>query len=114
MSQKDRDFSCKRNSHSHKQNNNIYSNECYKILLNDDFCSNDDLDTEIVDNFTISTENVRTYKVGLRVPESLLHKQNKLIVEREVLHYLRKLYNDEFIENSYKDKIDNGKRYESA
>ena len=80
----------------------------------DFFDDNIDDEQEVVDSFTISTEVVRTYKVGLRVPESLVKEQNKLIAEREVLHYFRKLYNNELIKNSYKNKIDNGKRYESA
>jgi len=98
-----------------------YDNKCRhkvdpieRFNLIDFFDDNIDDEQEIVDSFTISTEIVRTYKVGLRVPESLVKEQNKLIAEREVLHYLRKLYNNELIKNSYKNKIDNGKRYESA
>lgn len=35
-------------------------------------------------------EVMRTYKVGLRVPESLLTEQNKLVIELEVLNHVRK------------------------
>lgn len=35
-------------------------------------------------------EIMRTYKVGLRVPESLLKKQNELVIELEVLSHIRK------------------------
>jgi len=35
-------------------------------------------------------EYLRTYKIGLRVPESILEEYNQLIREREVLQFLRK------------------------
>ncbi|MHA1146581.1 MAG: hypothetical protein ACTSRW_17730, partial [Candidatus Helarchaeota archaeon] len=35
-------------------------------------------------------DTLHTYKVGLRVPESLLQEQNKLIIESEVLNHIRK------------------------
>ncbi|MFX1258333.1 MAG: hypothetical protein ACFFAN_10760 [Promethearchaeota archaeon] len=38
----------------------------------------------------LQEEDLRTYKVGLRVPESLLREQNGLIIELEVLNHIRK------------------------
>ena len=40
----------------------------------------------------LKEEHLRTYKVGLRVPESLVKPQNKLLIEREVLYFLRNSY----------------------
>jgi hypothetical protein len=37
-------------------------------------------------------EHLRTYKVGLKVPESLVKRQNQLIIEREIIHFLRNSY----------------------
>ena len=43
------------------------------------------------DSFAIDDEEtVRNYKIGLRVPESLLDAQNSLIKEREILQHLKK------------------------
>jgi hypothetical protein len=112
--EREREFFCRDNKPCiPRQHNAITFTDEVEIPTKDGLYSFDD-NQDIVNSLTISTEVVRTYKVGLRVPESLVREQNELIVEREVLHYLRKLYNDEFIENSYKDKIDNGKKYESA
>jgi len=37
-------------------------------------------------------EHLRTYKIGLRVPGSLVKEQNQLVIERELLHYLKNSY----------------------
>jgi len=40
-------------------------------------------------------EHLRTYKVGLKVPERLVKRQNQLLIKREILHFLRNSYYDE-------------------
>ena len=50
-------------------------------------------------------EVMRTYKVGLRVPESLLEKQNKLVMELEVLNHVHKTIKGKEISNLLAVKI---------
>lgn len=50
-------------------------------------------------------EVMRTYKVGLRVPESLLKKQNELVMELEVLHHFHKTIKRKEISNLLAVKI---------
>ena len=48
---------------------------------------------------------MRTYKVGLRVPESLLEKQNELVMELEVLHHFHETIKGKEISNLLAVKI---------
>jgi len=50
-------------------------------------------------------EVMRTYKVGLRVPESLLEKQNELVMELEVLHHFHETIKGKEISNLLAVKI---------
>ncbi|MBA7625724.1 hypothetical protein ES703_33156 [subsurface metagenome] len=62
---------------------NDYNNNYEKM----DFLEQEPADSMMVRS---DTEVIRTYKVGLRVPESLLLEQNELIIELEVLSHIRK------------------------
>jgi hypothetical protein len=63
-------------------------------------------------------EFLRTYKVGLRVPESLLKEQNELVLEREVLRDIKRIAFDKkkskLQEKLDKSKVPVRKKYERA
>lgn len=65
-----------------------------------------------------ASELLRTYKIGLRVPESLLKEQNELIIEREVLRDIKRLKLDKK-KSKLREKLSHAndviqKKYEQA
>ncbi len=86
---KQNDLSCKKRE-SRRKYEPAVSNPIYNDNIYDDRDKYGDRENK--DSFMISTETIRTYKVGLRVPESLLEEQNKLVIGQEILQYLINIF----------------------